>query len=90
MQKMYIYRNEHYFGIHDACIKSGEFVAEGVLYKGKRDLVLGLHDISIRGDGRVRLRQHHIQKKVRNPSSFNSNFISYARKELRLLYANPI
>jgi len=87
---MYTYRNEHYFGIHDARIKGGEFVAEGILYKGKRDLVLGLHDISIRGDGRVRLRQHHIQKEVRNLSSFNSNFTSYARKEFRLLHANPI
>jgi len=57
---MHTFRNEYYLGIHDTRIKSGEFIAEGILHKGKRDLVLGLHDIFIRGDGRVRLRQHHI------------------------------
>lgn len=62
----YIFRNEHYLGIHDACVKGGEFVTEGVLHKGKRDLVLRLHDILVRGDGRVRFRQHHIQEEVRN------------------------
>lgn len=62
----YIFRNEHYLGIHDARVKSGEFIAKGVIYKGKRDLVLRLHDIFVRSNGRVRLRQHNIQEEVRN------------------------
>lgn len=66
LRKIYAFRNKYYLSIYDTCIKSRKFVAEGLLYKSKRNLVFGLHDIFVCSNGRVCLRQYHIQEKVCN------------------------
>lgn len=66
MHEIYTFRNKYYLSIYDTCIESRKFVAESLLHKSERNLVFGLHDISVRGNGRVCLCQYHIQEEVRN------------------------
>lgn len=66
LHEIYAFRNKYYLSIYDTRIESRKFITESLLHKSERNLVFGLHDISVCGNGRVCLCQYHIQEKVRN------------------------